>query len=367
MTTRSGIVRTFTINRRAGNIPIPTSGQLSFKPPRVKVRELVNPNGGREGQLAMIPNEVETAAGPEDRELSQLLVTGPFEAALRAAIKHRGLSLDRIRYRLTQRNVRVSSAALSHWQSGRSTPERPRSLLALRQLEEVLELPVGSLARLLPYPRPRGRSRIRTALSDDEMWSTYTEDVWFGFDTQWDDALVRVSHHDVIQIGPDRGEHAMRTRQVLRADRDGPDRWILTYRLDNPTPTPPSVSAVRHCRLGRRRYDPRDGYAVADLLFDRPLARGETIMIEYEVSCPPPYIPSTNFERKLRYPVREYTLEIAFHPQQPPSNCRFYSTPAAGAAPTWVIGLEMDPSHCVHMTKLDVSPGCYGVSWDWPS
>jgi transcriptional regulator with XRE-family HTH domain len=91
------------------------------------------------------------------REVELLLATGPFEAALRAAIRARGLGLERIRYRLRGRGVSISLATLSHWQSGRCRPERPESLQALRHIEEVLEIPPGSLINLLGPPRSRTR------------------------------------------------------------------------------------------------------------------------------------------------------------------------------------------------------------------
>ncbi|MFD9892961.1 transcriptional regulator [Amycolatopsis sp. NPDC059027] len=88
-------------------------------------------------------------------ELERLLETGPFAEALRAAIRARGLGLDRIRYRLRSRGTSLSLATLSHWQSGRCRPERSESLRALRNLEDILGVPGGSLIRLLGPPRGR--------------------------------------------------------------------------------------------------------------------------------------------------------------------------------------------------------------------
>ena len=82
---------------------------------------------------------------------------GAFADTLRAAIRDSGLSLDRIRDRLWQRGVTVSLATLSYWQSGRSRPERPASLRALRVLEDELGLRPGELSALLEPPRPRGQ------------------------------------------------------------------------------------------------------------------------------------------------------------------------------------------------------------------
>src|SRR2546421_2235054 len=86
-------------------------------------------------------------------ELSERLRTGPFEAALRAAIQASRLSLERIQHRLHARGTPVSITALSYWQSGRRRPERPDSLLALQQLEQVLGVPASSLSALLGPPR----------------------------------------------------------------------------------------------------------------------------------------------------------------------------------------------------------------------
>ncbi len=106
------------------------------------------------GQRVRTIDRGEQQAG---RELEQLLAVGPFAAALRAAIRARGLGLDRIRYRLRGRGTTVSLATLSHWQSGRCRPERPESLQALRNLEDILNVPDGSLSKLLGPPRQRTR------------------------------------------------------------------------------------------------------------------------------------------------------------------------------------------------------------------
>ncbi|MCI0689357.1 MAG: hypothetical protein L0Y54_19295 [Sporichthyaceae bacterium] len=102
------------------------------------------------------------------RELAEALRTGPFERALRLAIRSRGLTLERIRVRLLERGVRTSLASLSNWQRGRCRPERARSLQAVRELEDILGLPADSLVTLLGPRRPRGRWLQRAADSATE-------------------------------------------------------------------------------------------------------------------------------------------------------------------------------------------------------
>lgn len=94
-------------------------------------------------------------------ELAEALRTGPFEHALRLAIRSRGLTLERIRVRLLERGVRTSLASLSNWQRGRCRPERAGSLRAVRELEDILGLPGDSLVTLLGPRRPRGRWRAQ--------------------------------------------------------------------------------------------------------------------------------------------------------------------------------------------------------------
>ncbi|WIX81597.1 transcriptional regulator [Amycolatopsis carbonis] len=105
------------------------------------------------GQRTSTMDRAETA----ERDLGRLLEAGPFADALRAAIRARGLGLDRIRYRLRGRGTSLSLATLSHWQSGRCRPERPESLQALRNLEDILGVPPNSLRRLLGPPRSRAQ------------------------------------------------------------------------------------------------------------------------------------------------------------------------------------------------------------------
>jgi hypothetical protein len=63
--------------------------------------------------------------------------------------------LQRLRCKLAERGVAISSATLSYWQQGRSRPERPESLRALRELEVILNLPRNALFDLLEPPRAR--------------------------------------------------------------------------------------------------------------------------------------------------------------------------------------------------------------------
>ena len=292
-------------------------------------------------------------------DLGTLLREGPFDAALRAAIRARGLSLDRLREHLQARGVSVTTATLSYWQSGRSRPERRDSVRGLRQLEAVIEVPAGSLVALLGPPRARPR-RVGVAemgrfWPDGGRIDAAVSDV----DTRWDERLTRIGQHDVVTVGPGRDELAIHSRQVLRAEADGPDRWVVILHLDEHDRPLPELRSLRGCRLGRSVHQPEDGLLVVELLFARPLARGETVLTEHTLVNRAPCPLATNYERKFRLPVREYVLEIRFSPDAVPEVCRRFAEPGESAD-------VVPEAGAVHGVALNFGPGRYGFSWDWP-
>lgn len=292
-----------------------------------------------------------------------------FAGALRDAIQARGLGLERIQERLRAEGFSVSLATLSYWQTGRSRPERRESLAALAELERILEVDPGSLAALVGPPRPRGRHLHKNHDVRDlgAYWSErdLITDLAQGIDTRWDERLTRLSQHDRVTVGPDRGEESFLVRQVLRAEADGPDRWVVILRLDEPSPAHPLplLTPVRNCRLGRVVEHPESGLLLAELLFDRPLAKGETIITEHALHNHPPFPTAINYERKFRLPVREYVLEVCFDPAALPR--AIYQFQQMDGQPEQIIRHEVDVGNSVHAIALDYGPGRYGFRWDW--
>ncbi|MEV6716029.1 XRE family transcriptional regulator [Lentzea sp. NPDC051208] len=278
-----------------------------------------------------------------------------FAQALRTAITNRGLGLERLREHLSQNGVSVSMATLSYWQTGRSRPERQKSLQAVVHLEHILQLPPGHLSELLGPPRPRGRWLRHAPAPMSAFWSPQTpvERALNGLDTQWDDQLLRVSQQDFVTIGADRTERVFRSRQVLSASMTGPDRWVVIMHVDDHDRPLPLVSALKNCTVGQVVREPAEGLLVAELLFERPLRKGESIVIEHELVNQDPCPPATNYERKFRLPTREYVLEVTFEGAPPRSAVQL----ADGSA--------VAPGHTLLDVALDVRPGVRGFSWTW--
>ncbi|QRP48122.1 hypothetical protein [Amycolatopsis sp. FDAARGOS 1241] len=300
--------------------------------------------------------------------------TGPegartaFASALRAAITGSGLSLDRIQARLRARGATVSVTALSYWQSGKRQPERPGSLSAVRVLEEILDVPAGSLLGLLPPPRPRGATR-RDRQGEEPL--TFTRETLqplldrVGAPDALDQQhqLKLVGLHDRCEIAADGGQRKITSRAVFQAGADGQDRWLLVYAQDDAASVP-QVHAVRNCRVGRTETDDTHGILVAELLFDRPIDRGETHLIEYSLTnAGPPYpeCRATHY-REFRRPVREYLLEIHFAPDAVPARCWQYSR--GGDTTPSRRRLRLDSTGGVHAVAMDFGPGIFGISWE---
>jgi hypothetical protein len=136
------------------------------------------------------------------------------------------------------------------------------------------------------------------------------------------------------------------------------------YAQGDPEAGPPTLHAVRNCRIGRAEVDDEHGLTVAELLFDRPINRGETHLIEYSLTnAGPPYPECRNTHyREFRRPVREYLLEVRFDAGTIPQRCWQYSRKGPND-PVDRRELKLDQANGVHAVALDFGPGVFGIDW----
>lgn len=217
-------------------------------------------------------------------ELESALRGGPFHVALRAAIAARGLPLQRVQHHLSRYGVKVGVTSLSYWQQGARRPQRPESLRAVRALEEILQLPDESLIRLLaradahPGPeRPAGRSYRSVVEASGVLERLLTE-----LDVPLDGGVHTVGHHERVRVGPCRELLGHESQHIVRAHRDGVDRFVAVHHGDpGCAPERMAVRALENCRSGRVRWDRETGVLVAELLFDTRLRSGDTFLFRY--------------------------------------------------------------------------------------
>lgn len=288
-----------------------------------------------------------------------------FATALRDAISGSGLSLDRIQARLQSRGVSVSVTALSYWQSGKRQPERASSISAVRVLEEVLELTSGALLGLLPPPRPRGASSRRgrsVPTPAQTVLKPMLDRIGAPHALDQQQSLKLVGLHDHCAVGENNAPRVVTARAVFQATADAQDRWLLVY--DQGQPDAPELTALRNCHLGQVEVDSEHGLTVAELLFDRPIDRGETQLIEYSLTNEGPPNPEWRRAqfREFHRPVREYLLEVSFNQQKIPEKCWQY-TRRNTREPEARRELKIDDANAVHAVALDFGPGVFGIEW----
>ncbi|WP_433308753.1 hypothetical protein ACQP0U_18695 [Micromonospora sp. CA-269861] len=301
------------------------------------------------------------------RDLAHALRTGPFSAALHLAIEDRGMRLEEIQQKLSTAGVSVSLTTLSYWRRGRSRPERPESIKAVRLLEAILSLPAESLIVQLGPRRPRGRwlSQPPGTIEIDRLFSDGTSvakmvaevDRWLYHE------LTRLSLHDLYLVGDRRQEISLTCRQVLRANTDRVSRTVGIFRTDDVTAST-RISAVRNCRVGRVRWDHGSGLLVAEIIFDRMLAQGDTVVIEYEFLSTS-QAPTDNYYRGFSTPVSEYVLQVQFDHDAVPARCHRFERRGLHAPDQGVWEAWIGSTHGAHLIASDVPPGIVGMRWEW--
>ena len=306
---------------------------------------------------------------PQSAELAQLLRTGPFHLALRSALTVRGLALTRVQHKLAQRGITIGVTSLSYWQQGARRPQRPESLRAVRALEEVLDLPAHSLHRLLVpegTARPEAERPLARSYRSLVAPAAALQQLFAELETPVDGGLHTVGHHERVAIGSGRELLARESLQVVRAHRDGVDRYVAIHRGESGCETSRvRVRAAENCRLGRVRGHAETGVVVAELLFDARLRAGDTHVFGY-VFEDGSGAPSTEYLRGFTFAGGQYVLQVRFDEAALPVRCRRFAQTSAGAPRSGQQELTLSGRHrAVHLVEQGVRPGILGIAWDW--
>ncbi|MBW4717104.1 hypothetical protein [Saccharothrix obliqua] len=287
-----------------------------------------------------------------------------FSGALRSAIRASGLTLHGVQARLARRGARVSVAALSSWQSGLNRPERPGSLRAVAELEDLLGLAPGELVALLGPRRPRGRRspgrpRVDVLPQSAAVTAIVDEISPDRFDGV---RLLYVEEH--VRVNPDRSLREVTTRSVVQARRDGVRRCFAVNFADSAADLDLVRTVPLHrCRLGRVRRDHARRVVGAELLLDRAYRAGEVFTIEYKSVMGQPVFDAEYF-RAFTTPVPLYVLQVDFARSMLPVRCHRFETPT-WAHPRADREIDLLDQHSALVAAEDITAGMYGVRWEW--
>lgn len=320
------------------------------------------------GDTPAAADTAETADTTDAAGLGRLLHGGPFHLALRAALAARGLPLHRVQHRLAARGIKLGVTSLSYWQQGARRPRHRESLRAVSALEEILELPRGSLLRLLAEPAPppgpaRPAARPYRALVSV---GAAVEGLLAAMELPADGGLHSVGHHERVRIGPDGELRTRESQQIVRAHRDGVDRYLAVHHGDPGCDAARvAVTAYENCRTGRVRCHQEAGVVVAELLFDARLRRGETYVFGYGVEDGTG-ARSTEYVRGFSYAGGQYMLQVRFDEAALPVRCHRFARASPQAPRRGLADLTPSGGHrAVHLVEQAVRPGILGIAWDW--
>jgi hypothetical protein len=299
-----------------------------------------------------------------------------FAGALRQAIRGSGLTLERIRHRLACRGVSVSVATLSYWQRGRS---RPRSRPVVAALEEILQVPAGTLTGLLDDPPGPGSAAGRGAAGwgDRADRARAAADLWPDpelyarvvgqLDRSADHRLERLSAHDVYRLDAARRPRSLSVREVLRAGGDDADRVVCVHAVapaaDADGAPRATLTGLRYCRAGRIRAE--GGLMAFELVLDRVLSAGDTAVVEYELVLPADGPPAADYRRRFARPVRDYLSVVQFHQEMIPARCYGFFQESRDAPRERLGELWIGASGSAHIAAGAVRRGVLGVEWEW--
>jgi hypothetical protein len=301
-------------------------------------------------------------------ELGSALRCGPFHVALRAAITARGLPLQRVQHHLSRHGIRVGVTSLSYWQQGARRPQRPESLRAVRALEEILRLPEESLIRLLveadertAAQRPAARSYRALVEASDVLERLLAE-----LGTSSDGGLHTLGLHERIRIGAHRELAACESHHIVRARRDGVDRFVAVHHGDpGCAPAGMTVHALENCRTGRVRRHDGTGVLVAELLFDTRLRSGDTFLFRYGVEDGTAGA-SYEYARGFGSLGGQYALQVRFEAGTLPVRCHRFTQHSPAAPRTRLQDLPLTARHrSAHLVEPRVRAGIVGMGWDW--
>ncbi|WP_328772428.1 hypothetical protein [Streptomyces sp. NBC_00286] len=301
-------------------------------------------------------------------ELETALQGGPFHVALRAAITARGLPLQRVQHHLSRYGVKVGVTSLSYWQQGARRPQRPESLRAVRALEEILQLPDESLVRLLAQAeerpgqaRPAARSYRALVEASGALEKLLAE-----LGASLDSGLHMLGQHERVRIGSRRELSGRDSQHIVRAHKDGIDRYVAVH-LGDPGCAPERmvVQALENCRTGRVRWHHDTGVLVAELLFDTRLRIGDTCLFRYGVEDGTADA-SSEYVRDFGSAGGQYALEVRFTEDALPVRCHRFTQHSAAAPRSGRQELALSERHrSVHIVEPRVRSGIVGIGWDW--
>ncbi|MEL4504143.1 helix-turn-helix transcriptional regulator [Luteococcus sp. H138] len=279
-----------------------------------------------------------------------------FADRLSEAITQRGLSLHRIQNKLAAQDLRVSTATLSYWATGRSRPTRNRSQDVVNALESILGVDPGHL--LWAMTGDPGWQNINDLLPQADYLPPDLEEITHKQAKNWRRMMV----HDVSYIGSDHIETHTITTQVSRAEVDNVDGWTSVVQAEPGQSA--GIQPLSGMTMQNIRTMPGDNLTLAEVKLPRALRRGESILTTQRCDYGPGGKPTTRIGRAVPAPTDLLVLEVHFQGSPPKHIERSFTDPNTGQVTriSKSLFIAPDQAHCV-ITNAAVGTHLLVLEW----
>jgi hypothetical protein len=279
-------------------------------------------------------------------------------------LEERGISMLGLQRRLADRGHAVSISALSYWRSGQRQPEKPASLDAVREIEMILGLPPAALTGRIgpsrrPGPRPPQVEEGHSAPRELGVPQALRE-LGLG-------EVGREMRGVTVQVVLDVDSAGQMTQQsvrtLLRAVTEGAQRWFHVIFAEKELAEPLVLAEVVGVEVGRSYTRPEVGLFAWELVLARPLAVGETALIETRTVLVDLGNNDTSYFHHLDRRTPNTLIWVRFDPSAPPKRC--VQTLQELDGPAVETPMDLGGLNTAHVAARSFGPGRVGLTWEW--
>jgi hypothetical protein len=258
----------------------------------------------------------------------------------------------------------VSVSALSYWRSGQRLPEKPASLDAVREIEAILGLaPTSLTGRIGPSRRPGpppprvedGHSAPRELGVPEALRELGLGDV--------SKDMYGVAVQVTLDVDAEGQMTQQSVRTLLRAVNDGAQRWFHVVFAEEEVAEPLVLAEAVGVEVGRSYSRPEVGLFLWELVLPRPLATGETALIETRTVLVDLGDRDRSYFHHLDRRTPDTVIWVRFDPAAPPRRC--VRTVQELDGPPMETPMELGGLHTAHVAVRSFGPGRVGLTWEW--
>lgn len=248
---------------------------------------------------------------------------GPFAQAFRDVLAQSGMTLVEVVEALAERDVKLTQASLSYWQSGRSVPRRQSSIAVLSDVEEVLGAPKDTLVNALQQEREEHAknaemaSRAKAGQRRPELLWNAPRDVDIDL-IDWDNEVQRKFIHQTMTIRNGGHEAVTRVDAVVRVGgAESPamhvcESWALGDSL-------PEINEVYGGILGAAHVNEKSRFAIFPIELPEDKTSGDLHQLGYTISSTASDRITQTPQGWFAQPVDMYAFTVDFGDEVPMS------------------------------------------------